>query len=430
MLRPRKNCLPFLNHVSVITATWLFAASSSFGQSALPAVFVTNNVGDSVAAFTVNEDGSVKFVEAVATGESPQTIALSPDGRFIAVAHGTASETFEELRIYEVNSDATLFEVALELIPDSPLNARWLSQELLAVTETSLTGPNHLITYRFDREDASIIPVDLQFVGDFSYSIASSRDGSLAFVNNTFGDRSISAIAVEPNGELQLIENEITTPVFAIDIEASSDGKYLYGAGGISGSGREIIAFEIEQDGTLSPIQGAQSPGQSPKVIALTGDGNILVAGHGSDSTVQSFLRDPKSGTIMPSGFFYDVGSQGNLGDLVITGNRMFVTDESTSDDGLRGLLSFDIQTDGSFVQNGSIVDTQGARPEYIAVWPGKQPFILGDINRDGVVDLLDVPVFLDLLTSGKFQPEADINQDGTVNLLDVAGFVELLSGN
>ncbi|MEM9410209.1 MAG: dockerin type I repeat-containing protein [Planctomycetota bacterium] len=54
---------------------------------------------------------------------------------------------------------------------------------------------------------------------------------------------------------------------------------------------------------------------------------------------------------------------------------------------------------------------------------------ILGDVNLDGEVDLLDVAPFVELLTNGGFQAEADINQDGVVNLLDVAPFVDLLTG-
>lgn len=55
--------------------------------------------------------------------------------------------------------------------------------------------------------------------------------------------------------------------------------------------------------------------------------------------------------------------------------------------------------------------------------------FVLGDINCDGSVDLLDVGPFVDLLLSGQFEPKADINQDGAVDLLDVASLIDLLSG-
>ena len=55
--------------------------------------------------------------------------------------------------------------------------------------------------------------------------------------------------------------------------------------------------------------------------------------------------------------------------------------------------------------------------------------FLLGDINLDGVVDLLDVQPFVALIASGEFQIEGDINGDGVVDLLDVQGFIELLTG-
>ncbi len=54
---------------------------------------------------------------------------------------------------------------------------------------------------------------------------------------------------------------------------------------------------------------------------------------------------------------------------------------------------------------------------------------LLGDVNLDGVVNLLDVAPFVTAITSGTFIPQADINDDGVVNLLDVAPFVELLTG-
>ena len=52
-----------------------------------------------------------------------------------------------------------------------------------------------------------------------------------------------------------------------------------------------------------------------------------------------------------------------------------------------------------------------------------------GDVNCDGVVDLLDVQPFIEILGSGEFSAKADINGDGVVNLLDVQPFVDLLSG-
>ena len=54
---------------------------------------------------------------------------------------------------------------------------------------------------------------------------------------------------------------------------------------------------------------------------------------------------------------------------------------------------------------------------------------IVGDVNRDGLVDDLDISPFIRLLQSGTFQFEADINGNGVVNFLDIGPFTVLLEG-
>lgn len=55
---------------------------------------------------------------------------------------------------------------------------------------------------------------------------------------------------------------------------------------------------------------------------------------------------------------------------------------------------------------------------------------LLGDVNLDGEVNLLDVEPFANCIAICSFQAEADINRDGVINLLDVAPFIDLLLGN
>ena len=55
--------------------------------------------------------------------------------------------------------------------------------------------------------------------------------------------------------------------------------------------------------------------------------------------------------------------------------------------------------------------------------------FLLGDVNRSGGVNFLDITAFVSLLSTGIYQEEADLNGDGTVNFLDIAPFVSLLTG-
>lgn len=56
------------------------------------------------------------------------------------------------------------------------------------------------------------------------------------------------------------------------------------------------------------------------------------------------------------------------------------------------------------------------------------RPPLLGDINCDGIVDLLDVQPFVNLLTNGEFAAKADFDGDEMVTLLDVSMFVAALT--
>ena len=72
------------------------------------------------------------------------------------------------------------------------------------------------------------------------------------------------------------------------------------------------------------------------------------------------------------------------------------------------------MNVDGPFVLTGMLPD---------------MTTLVGDVNCDGVVDLLDIGPFVDLLVSGGFSEKADANQDGQLDLLDVQAFVEILVG-
>ena len=60
----------------------------------------------------------------------------------------------------------------------------------------------------------------------------------------------------------------------------------------------------------------------------------------------------------------------------------------------------------------------------------GESETLIGDVNLDGVVNLLDISPFIDLLLNGGYSAEADINRDGSVNTLDIDPFIEILLGN
>ena len=79
----------------------------------------------------------------------------------------------------------------------------------------------------------------------------------------------------------------------------------------------------------------------------------------------------------------------------------------------------------GNYVATGDRIFISGQLNEFVK----REKSIVGDVNRDGAVDLQDVAPFIELLQNQDFQFEADINGDRSVDLLDVAPFVELLQG-
>ena len=65
--------------------------------------------------------------------------------------------------------------------------------------------------------------------------------------------------------------------------------------------------------------------------------------------------------------------------------------------------------------------------PAYVAI-DNLVVVLLGDVNMDGEVNLLDVDPFVAILVNAGDLAQADINRDGMVDLLDVSPFVDLLT--
>ena len=52
---------------------------------------------------------------------------------------------------------------------------------------------------------------------------------------------------------------------------------------------------------------------------------------------------------------------------------------------------------------------------------------LLGDINMDGALNILDVVLVVNFALSNNYNQMADMNSDGTINILDVVLLVGLI---
>ena len=86
------------------------------------------------------------------------------------------------------------------------------------------------------------------------------------------------------------------------------------------------------------------------------------------------------------------------------------------------------IAVDGVVDPNGG--PSTSVRLESFTVEIIESSTLLGDVNRDGTVDFLDITPFINVLTGGDFQAEADIDQNGEINFLDIVPFIDILTAS
>jgi 6-phosphogluconolactonase (cycloisomerase 2 family) len=410
----------------------LLSTTATLGQAATRAAFVSNdgNLEGSVTTYTFNPDGSPHFVQKIVIGEresmgdyepgcNAYTISITPSGRYLATGHAAGEYTYQQITILEVAPDATLTILGEYFTPTTPLDVEWISDRYLAASRTNLGGTNEVIVYEFDPNALTLTEVDRGSGGSFTSSIAVHPSREYLYAGDS-SVRNIYVFRVSANGTLTPTQTVDTGSTYPLGVKVSPDGTKLYAAGGISSGGNKILGYHIAANGTLSPMSGMPfvTPGDSPKDCAFARDSSILFVGHGSDATARSFLIDYETGQLTNTGYSFDVGMSGELGDLAILRDYLLITDNWND---ARGLYSFDILPNGNFTMNGTLVDSQGIGPREIAVW---LPPCVGDINDDDYIDLTDLGILLSSygLCEGDpgFLPEADLDDDGCVQLSDL----------
>jgi len=399
---------------------------SAFAQSDESAIFVSNNgnLEGSVTAFRVNANGSLSFANKIVTGTranisdpcagcNAYEISLTPDGRHLVSAH--AAGDLDGLSFFRVNADTTITLVAQLSLPvgtGTPLDAAWLNNEYVAVTRTD-TNPDRIVVYRFDPSVPAIteqLPNTLTAGNSLGF-LAVHPSGLYLYANDSTL-KTISAYTVSPTGVLALIDTEPTGAPFPLELAVSPDGTKLYAAGGISDGGNKVLGFAIAGDGTLSLLPGAPylSQGSSPSNVFVNDTNTHVVVGHGTDATCRTMSIDAGTGALTATGFSFDVGLQGTLGDVRVAGGNVFVTDNSTATDGLMGVYSFTLGANGSLISNGPILSSQGIAPRSIASWlvEAPKPLCPADIAPPGGDEVVNVQDLLAVI--GAWGPCGDPN--------------------
>jgi len=425
--------------------------STAMGQSAGPAVFATNNgnLRGSLTSWRINPDGTVSLVQDLVIGErvssapSIQTTnaysgSLTPNGKYIAVGHAT-SFTQEQITIVRVNSDATMAVAETFMHPSTPLDLIWMSDEILAVTETYSSGQNRVRTYRFDQATETATFVHSVNVGGFCSSLARTPDGEWLFATDSplQGSSAVFTIRVSPEGMMTRVLDGFTYG-YALGLGMSPDGRFLYSGGGISGGN----VATVQEFDPISGALGLQSPyssaGSSPKQVKVSPSGNYALVAHGSDGTARCHAIDPTNGGLTYTGNLVDTGAQGSLGFIdIVRVNGMdlaLFTDRDTT--GGRGMCSAVINPDGTLTEKSMRVDGGGIDPFDVMAWVPPGPSCgTSDFNGDEDFGTdQDVEAFFACIAGNCcatcFAGGADFNGDGDTGTdQDIEAFFRVLAG-
>ena len=435
-------CAALLIVLPAVAALW---PSDVFAQAATRAVFVCNNgnLEGSVSSFAINPDLSLNFVQKLVTGTRPNLtvpcagcnayeIALTPNGMYLGMVHPAGTQ--DGLSIVRVEANATLTlmkQVTMTAGQDGPMDLIWLDNEYLAVVRVE-PSPDQVAIYRFIPSPAALNLIRTVNVGSSAGYIALHPSRQYLYVNNSASPNQVYAFQVGAGGTLTEIDQESCGSPWPLELAVSPDGTKLYAAGGISGGYHAVSGMTIGSDGRLTLMPGSPftSPGTSPSNVYVSDDNQYCIVGHGTDATVRVMAIDQTTGALTDTGYSFDVGTQGGLGDVRVMRDLLFVTSNM---DTPTGVYSFTIGDGGQLVQHGPLVSTTGISPRSIATWT---PFILGDMDYDGDLDLDDIPAFVLALTDpagyavtypwSRIQ-RGDMNSDGAVDGTDIQLFVDAL---
>jgi len=174
-------------------------------------------------------------------------------------------------------------------------------------------------------------------------------------------------------------------------------------------TGGAVVSALVESGSTLNVFGGSVRGGtvrdNSVRVFA-GGEFNLYVTEAFIDGALIDDLSPGETRTISgtPNGFSFPPVT---LSGMLTDGSEFFYT-----------LNPFSLAAGGDVFEPGSTVTVTLVSPT-----------VLGDVNRDGVVDFLDISPFIVALSAASpFIPEADCNQDGEVNFFDISSFIEILS--
>jgi len=259
-----------------------------------------------------------------------------------------------------------------------------------------------------------------------------NNNGQICLENNT---TFLTSGEFENNGTVKVdAGSTLTVNVLDNDGTMTVNGTLIFGTEETIQTGTLGGAGTVNGNRVVNAMGGTTAPGQSPGVLTIDGDFvndptgiiEIELAGSTPGNEHDQLVVNGTAtlgGTLTVSLIDGFMPQEGDAFVILTASTVSGSFDNAPRDENDTGVLDFN---DGTFtvLYNPDNVVLTGFVPA--------TPFLLGDVNCDGVVDLLDVSPFASALTDPAGFPgcdilRADMNQDDLVNGADVQPFVNAL---
>ncbi|MEZ5106146.1 MAG: lactonase family protein [Draconibacterium sp.] len=268
--------------------------------------------GGFVAAYKINDDGSVKFLnKQVSGGVEPCHVDVSADGKYVA----TANYVKGTVALFPVNNDGSLQPASsvIENKGSGPDKSRQLGPHAHSVKFSPWGNEVFSADLGTDQlnimhmENGKLVQRGQEFMklepGAGPRHFEFSKKGRVVFV---ISELNSTITSFEMNGNnwvkkqvISTLPNDFKGESYCADIHISNDGRFLYG----SNRGHNSIAvFRVDDKQNLSTVGFVPVEGNWPRNFSLTPDGNFMLVANQRSGNITVFKVDRNSGALKFTG--------------------------------------------------------------------------------------------------------------------------------
>ena len=266
-------------------------------------------------------------------------------------------------------------------------------------------------------------PVGTPFEGDFVGIYGINKDDAFFAVSSYDEFFAGNAAALTGNWTFDISSAGLEQVTLSIDMGQLAPDDF----DGVAGFNNVIFEYSI--DG------GAFQPAFTLEPIEMVGTGfEYRPMDNGNQPLIDFFGDDPENNANAGTHLGFAPSNAGVTKTSADTGaeDPILILNKSVAATGALDTYSIDLNGSGSSVELRMIANFAFLSYTFdniVFTTAGGDKGLLGDVNCDGAVDLLDVQPFVALIQTGGFSTKADIDMNGVVDLLDVQPFVDLITG-